>query len=626
MPNPVASLLSSRRFFPYFMTQFFGAFNDNVFKNTLLLLVAYAGTDELAISSSLFINLAAGLFILPFFLFSASSGVLADQLEKSALIRKIKLLEILIMVMAAIGFMTQSYFVLLLLLFLMGTQSALFGPVKYALLPQQLRSEELVTGNALVETGTFLAILLGTLLSGLIASADQARLIAAACVLSFALFGYVASRYIPRAESSLKAPDAFRWRPVRQTRHTLSIAGKDPVIWLTILTISWFWFLGATYLTQFPNFTREYLHGSESAVSFLLALFSVGIALGSMLCERLSRYRLELGIVPVGCLGISIFGFGFSTLIPAQLPRFETLTAFVSASELWPLFIHLLLLGASGGVFIVPLYTLLQRRAKPEERAQVIAALNIYNALLMVCSAITGIVCLTIFHFSIPQLFMLLSIVNTVIFIYLTWKIPVYVIRFLLTIVLRLCYRIRFKNLSHIPNQGGALIVCNHVSYIDALLLIIASPRLIRFVMESDYAKFPAIRPLMKRAGVIPIDGRRPSEMKNAFTQIQDALDMGDLVCIFPEGRLTSDGKIGSFMRGINLILYRAPEVPVIPVALKGLWGSFFSRYHQGRACSRFPRRFFSRVELEAGEAIPAKEVNHQILANKVAALRGDTL
>lgn len=621
MPQSQTSLLTQRRFLPYFITQFFGAFNDNIFKNVLLLLVAFAGSGALPISSDLFINLAAGLFILPFFLFSASAGVLADKYEKSWFIRRVKLLEIAIMCIGAIGFITESYSVLLLILFLMGTQSAFFGPVKYALLPQQLKSNELVPGNALVETGTFLAILLGTLGAGMIASADNARHIAAAAVILFALCGYWASRSIPEAPAS--APDlTFRWRPISQTRHTLAIARSDRIIFQSMMAISWFWFLGAAYLTQFPNFTKVFLNGTESSVSFLLALFSVGIALGSLACDKLSNHRIDVGIVPLGSFGISIFGYLMATSIPNDLPIFSQFSEFAAYQPLWPLFAYLLLLGASGGVFIVPLYALMQQRAKETERAQVIAALNIYNSLFMVCSAILGIICLTLLDLTIPHLFVLLSVMNLLLAAYLFLQVPIFVVRFLVWALTHTLYRVRHKNLNKLPEHGGALIVCNHVSYMDALLLSGACPRLIRFVMEEDYANLPVLRRFLKRAGVIPISANSRTSIRRAFAEVEQALQDGHLVCIFPEGRLTADGNMNEFMRGIDIILRRSP-VPVIPMAIKGLWGSFFSRYH-GRACKGLPRRFWSHVEIEAGDAVMAGEATTKLMHEKVATLRGD--
>lgn len=621
MPNSQTSLLGQKRFLPYFITQFFGAFNDNIFKNVLLLFVAFAGVGVLPISSNLFINLAAGLFILPFFLFSASAGVLADKYEKSWFIRKVKIAEIGIMCLGAIGFITESYLILLLLLFLMGTQSAFFGPVKYALLPQQLKQDELVPGNALVETGTFLAILLGTLGAGVIASAENAKYLAAGSVVLFALLGYISSRSIPEAPAS--APDlTFRWRPIQQTKQTIAIAKADRTTFQALMAISWFWFLGAAYLTQFPNFTKIYLNGSESAVSFLLALFSIGIAVGSLACDKLSNHRIEIGIVPLGSLGITIFGWLMASSVPSSLPEFETFADFVAHQPLWPVFAYLLLLGASGGIFIVPLYALMQQRAKVTERAQVIAALNIYNSLFMVGSAVLGIVCLTVIKMSIPQLFMLLAAMNLIVAIYLFLQRPIFVVRFLVWVLTHTMYRVTHKNLHHLPKKSGALIVCNHVSYMDALLLSAVCPRLIRFVMEEDYANLPILRRFLKRAGVIPISASNRGSIRRAFNEVEQALAEGHIVCIFPEGRLTADGEMNEFMRGMDIILKRSP-VPVIPMALKGLWGSYFSRY-KGSACKGLPTRFWSKLEIEAGEPVPSEIATTTLMHEKVSTLRGD--
>lgn len=615
-----SSLLTQKRFLPYFITQFLGAFNDNIFKNVLLLFVAFASVDTLPISSNLFINLAAGLFILPFFLFSALAGVLADKYEKSWFIRKVKLLEVVIMSLGAIGFIYESYGILLLLLFLMGTQSAFFGPVKYALLPQQLETKELVSGNALVETGTFLAILIGTLGAGIIASEESAKLVAAICIVSFAVLGYVSSCFIPEAPSN--APDLkVKWQPIKLTKATLAIAKKDRPTFQALMSISWFWFLGATYLTQFPNFTKLHLNGTESSVAFLLALFSVGIAIGSLACDKLSNHRIEIGIVPMGSLGISIFGLLMAASTPESLPEFSSFQQFVTHSELWPLFAYLLLLGISGGIFIVPLYSLMQLRAKPDERAQVIAGLNIYNSLFMVGSAVMGIVCLSVLELSIPQLFVLLALLNTFVMLYLFYQVPIYAFRFFTWVVTHTMYRVKHKNLHNLPENGGALIVCNHVSYMDALLLSAVCPRLIRFVMEEDYAKLPPLRRFLKRAGVIPISSTNRRSIRNAFNEVEQALHEGHIVCIFPEGKLTSDGEVAEFMRGMELIIRRSP-VPVIPMALKGLWGSYFSRY-KGRACKGLPARFWTKLEIEAGEPISPADASCETLRQAVADLRG---
>ncbi|MBT0341292.1 1-acyl-sn-glycerol-3-phosphate acyltransferase, partial [Vibrio campbellii] len=381
-------------------------------------------------------------------------------------------------------------------------------------------------------------------------------------------------------------------------------------------------FLGAAYLTQFPNFTKVYLNGTESAVSFLLGLFSVGIAVGSMACNLLSKHRIEVGIVPIGALGITIFGFLMAISIPTDLPRFHTFAEFVSYDAFWPLFFYLLMIGVSGGLFIVPLYALMQHRARETERAQVIAGLNIFNSLFMVGSAVLGIIFLSVLEMSIPQLFALLAILNFLVAAYIFLQIPIFVVRFAMWVVTHTIYRVKHKNLHHLPEQGGALIVCNHVSYMDSLLLSAVCHRLIRFVMEEDYANLPPLRGFLRRAGVIPISASNRTSIRRAFNDVEKALSEGHIVCIFPEGRLTSDGEMNEFMRGIDIILRRSP-VPVIPMALKGLWGSYFSRA-KGRACKGLPTRFWSKLEIEAGTPVDPKQASAQTMFEKVQALRGD--
>ncbi|MBV7299567.1 MFS transporter [Enterovibrio paralichthyis] len=615
-----SGLLRQRRFLPYFITQALGAFNDNVYKNVLLILVAFAGPSAIGMSTDLFINLAAGLFILPFFLFSAFAGELADKFEKSRFIRSVKLLEIGIMALAAIAFIYDSYLTLLVLLFLMGTQSAFFGPVKYALLPQTLKPNELVSGNALVETGTFLAILLGTMAAGVIANLPDAKNIAAVAVVLFAVLGYLSARAIPTVAAG--NPELkVSFSPIRQMKTTLGIAHRDKVVLQAILGISWFWFLGASYLTQFPNFAKLYLGGQEASVSFLLTLFSIGIAIGSLLCDRLSCHRIEPGIVPIGALGLTLFGTHLFFSTPAQPPQTEGLLAFISEPSLWWVFVDLLCIGIFGGIFIVPLYSMMQARAKESERSQVIAANNIYNALFMVVSAVLAIVLLGVAGLSIPAFFLVLALVNLVVAIYVGKQVPVFALRFVIWLLSHSFYRVHHRNLKNIPEQGGALLVCNHVSYVDALVLAGACPRPIRFVMDEDYYHLPILHWFFRASRTIPIKLSNRS-IRSALNAVKEQLDAGEVVCIFPEGQLTYDGEMIPFKRGIDIILRQTP-VPVIPMALRGLWGSYFSR-EGGRALLKFPRRFWSKVEVVAGRPIEPKDANAQKLFDEVKALRGE--
>lgn len=614
-------LLTQRRFLPYFLTQAFGAFNDNIYKNVLLILIAFAAPGTLPVDSDLIINLAAGLFILPFFLFSATAGVITDKYDKATIMRVVKMAEIIIMSLAAFAFISENYLMLLILLFLMGTQSAFFGPAKYALLPEQLKKEELVSGNALVETGTFLAILIGTLLAGVIANSEQATFIAAISVVSFAIIGYLCSQGIPTTKP--RNPDLkFKWQPVRQTRKTLAIARKDKTVFQCIMGISWFWFLGASYLTQFPNFAKLHLGGNAASVSFLLTLFSIGIAIGSLLCDRMSGHRIEPGIVPLGSMGITLFGAGLMFSTPSSLPETQSIIAFVTDPQLLSVFVCLTMLGVSGGIFIVPLYAMMQHRAKEKERAQVIAANNIWNAIFMVFSAISGIVVLSVLEFTIPQFFLILSVLNLIVVAYIYIQAPDFFWRFMVWLVSHTMYRVTHKNLTHIPEKGGALIVCNHVSYMDALLLAGACPRPIRFLMDRDIYNLPMIRGFCRACKVVPIDATDRKSVMKAFVDVSKRLERGELVCVFPEGQLTYDGEMGPFMRGIDLIIKRSP-VPVIPVAVQGLWGSIFSR-EGGRALLKMPKRFWSKVTIVAGEPIQPEETNSVQLREEVLTLRGD--
>ncbi len=614
-------LLTQRRFLPYFLTQSLGAFNDNIYKNTLLLFVAFANADSLPISSNLFINLAAGLFILPFFLFSAPAGILADKYEKSAFIRKVKLAEIAIMLFGAIAFILQDYTLLLILLFLMGTQSAFFGPVKYALLPQQLKQEELVTANALVETGTFLAILLGTIGAGFIASQDNANYIAAGVVIFLALLGYLSSRFIPYAKAIV--PDlAFKWQPIQQTKQTLKIAKKDPAVFLAIMGISWFWFLGASYLTQFPNYTHLHLNDNAITVTILLALFSIGIAIGSLACDKLSKHRVEIGIIPLSCLGISLFGMNLYFTTPSSPIDITGFMAILLHPELLPVFINLLFLGICGGLYIVPLYTLIQQRSKPEHCSQIIAANNIYNALFMVISAILGIICLSIIELSIPQFFALLAIMNGVIALFLLYKAPIFVIRFLLWIITHTLYRVKHKNLHHLPQEGGVLLVCDHMTYMDALILSGACSRPIRFVIEQEYARQPLVKLFFRLTKVIPINTAKNCSIHRAFLDIETALSEGEVVLIFPEDVLAHESKISPFLRTIDIILKRSP-VPVVPMALWRLWQSTFSRHDREVRLKR-STRYGSKIEVVAGDPVPPHLATSSIIKDKLIQLRID--
>lgn len=609
----------TKRFFPYFVTQCLGALNDNIYKNVLLLMVTYSQLDSLPMSVDLFVNLAAGLFILPFFLFSAHAGAIADNMDKAKLIRRLKLIELVIMSCAATAIMTQSAILMLVLLFMTGTQSAYFGPVKYALLPQALKSDELVKGNAWVEMGTFLSILIGTLSAGLLLAIPNGMLIASCIVITLSLLGFLSSANIPSLPS--KKSDKVKFEPVTGLKKTLKLAQKQRGIWMSILAISWFWFMGAMYLTQFPNFAREHLFADSTVVSLLLALFSVGIATGSWLCEKLSFNQVELGILPFGILGLTIFSADLLWAVPAieSFPsQYYDVQSFVAQSSHTRVMTDLFLVGVSGGVFIVPLYAFIQSRSEEGECAQSIAANNIMNALFMVASAAVSILVLSVLEFSIVELFAILAVGNFIVAIYVYRQVPEFTQRFISYLLSHCLYRVSVTGRQHIPEQGAALIVANHVSYVDALILMGTSTRPVRFVMDKSISELPVLKYVFRHAGVIPICSPRKcaETYKRAFEQIEQALNNDEVVCIFPEGRLTSNGELGEFRPGVEKILKRTP-VPVIPMALKGLWGSFFS-HKNGHALTRRPTRFWSRIEVNIGELLQPTTLDRHLLQKEV--------
>ncbi|WP_220811086.1 MFS transporter [Pseudomonas paralcaligenes] len=614
------ALLGTRRFLPFFVTQLLGAFNDNVFKQSLILAILF----KLSVSADrdLLVNLCALLFILPFFLFSALGGQFGEKFDKDRLIRAIKLAEIVIMVVGATGFLFDDLFLMLAALFAMGTHSALFGPVKYSILPAALREEELVGGNALVEMGTFLAILAGTIGAGLLMSGEGYRMAVGVAIVVTAVAGYLASRSIPRFAAALPQLQVD-WNIFRQSWQIMRLGlGQRPAVSRSLIGSSWFWFLGAIYLTQIPTFAKELLHGDESVVTLILTVFSVGIALGSMLCERMSGHKVEIGLVPFGSFGLSLFGillWATSSGFPQAAVTHDWL-GLLRMGEAWWVLGSILGLGVFGGFYIVPLYALIQSRTEEHERARVIAANNILNALFMVAAALVSILFLSVAKLSIPQLFLAISLMNIAVNLYIFKIVPEFTMRFLIWMLSHSMYRVRHHNLEAIPDEGAAVLVCNHVSFVDALLIGGAVRRPVRFVMYYKIYNLPVLNFIFRTAGTVPIAGRNEDleVFERAFTRIARYLEEGEVVCIFPEGKLTTSGEIDEFKAGIERILAANPA-PVIPMALQGLWGSFFSRApHKGLF-----RRFWSRIDLVAGQPLPA-DTGRLVLQEQVTRLRGD--
>ncbi len=620
-PNQFA-LLGQRRFGPFFWVQFLGAGNDNLFKFAFTVLVTYQ--LQVAWLPPAMAGLVIGaLFILPFVLFSATSGQLADKYPKERLIRFVKNLEIAIMVLAGWGFIVQNVPVLLGCVFLMGLHSTLFGPVKFAYLPQHLGERELTGGNGMVEMGTFVAILLGQVAGGLlIAIPGQGGWYVAVGCVAVAVLGRAVSQAVPLSPATdpgLK----INWNPFTETWRNLKLAHGNVVVFRSLLGISWMWFFGAVFLSMFPAFARDVLHGNEQVASLLLVVFSVGIGTGALLCEVLSKRHVEIGLVPLGAIGMSVFAvdlyFAARGLAPAAG---YTLAAFVAQPAHWRVMADLALLSLFAGIYSVPMYALIQLRSQPTHRARIIAANNILNALFMIVSSL-GVGALLSAGFTIPEVFLVVGLLNAVVAGYIFLLVPEYLLRFIAFVLTRCIYRFKVRGDAHIPAEGAAILVCNHVSFIDAMVLMAASPRPIRFIMDHRIFAMPVLGWLFKLGKAIPIAPQKedPVAYERAFAQARQVLAEGDLLAIFPEGGITRDGSLGEFKGGVMKILQTHP-VPVVPLALHNLWGSFFSRVEGGTAMVRpFRRGLFSPVGLVAGPALPAAEVSPALLRERVAAL-----
>jgi 1-acyl-sn-glycerol-3-phosphate acyltransferase len=620
------ALLRQRRFLPFFIVQSLGAFNDNVYRQAIIGLLFYLGVSQA--EQSLYTTLAPAIFILPYFLFSALAGQVAEKLEKSRLIVITTTMEIAIMSLAAVGFLTQSMPVLLVALFCTGLQSTLFGPVKYSVLPSVLKPEELTGGNGLVEMGTSMSILTGMISGGIIftLAGSYGAVVAATAVIALAVAGNVTARMIPKVDAG--APDLkINWNPLPESLAVLRLARKQKAVRNAILGVSWFWFVGTMLTSQLPTYAVVNLGGEPTLYIFALALFSVGTGAGSLLCEKLSGRTVEIGLVPLGAFGMTAF------MLDLYFARAGTATAAglsVAAFAAQPgsvrIIIDLVGIGLFTGFFVVPLFALIQSRTPKSEMSRVFAALNIQNSGFIVAAAMIALATQKFLHWTIPQLFLALAIANAVVAIYIFTIVPEFLMRFLSWVMVRTLYRLRPHGIeAHVPDDGAALIVCNHVSYMDALILSATIPRPVRFVMYYKIFNIPVMRWIFRTAKAIPIAGARedPALMQAAFDEVDNALAAGELVCIFPEGALTRDGEMAAFKSGVEKILERRP-VPVVPMALRGMWSSMWSRRDTRLGRMRVPRRFRAHVEVVAGPPVDGAGASADQLEAHVRALRAD--
>lgn len=579
-------LLKTQRFLPLFITQFFNAFNDNVFKNAFVILITFKITQQLMNEQSL-IALIGGVFILPFFLFSATAGQVADKYEKSRLIRYIKLAEILFMIVGSIGFYWNNLFLLMTTLFFLGIHSTFFGPIKYSILPNHLHKDELIGGNGLIEAGTFIAILLGQVLGGtLIISKNGNHLITLGLV-TIAVLGFISSLFIPKTPRG--QPDlSLSFNIFKETWQIIKISKQRREIFLAILGISWFWFVGATFITQFPTFIKDILHSDSFVFTIFLTVFSLGIGVGSLLCNKLLKGKISAKYVPVAILGMSIFILDiyfesreFTLLSSPLLSYWQAFRFFTNVRILLDVF----LLTVCGGLFVVPLYALIQDLSEEAVRSRIIGSNNIMNALFMVGSSLF-VMLFTALNFNIPQLFLIISIMNFCVAIYICKLLPDAVIQSFVKWLLRFLYRVEVKGIENYYHAGKrVLIIANHTSFLDAALLAAFIPNKLLFAVNTEVAKKWWLRGISKIIQTISIDPTNPLAIKTLIKNLRQ-----DHQCvIFPEGRITVTGSLMKIYEGPGMIADQA-KASVLPIRIEGAQYTPFSRLRDKVNIRWFPK------------------------------------
>jgi acyl-[acyl-carrier-protein]-phospholipid O-acyltransferase/long-chain-fatty-acid--[acyl-carrier-protein] ligase len=587
MTETAPNLLKTRRFLPLFVTQFLGAMNDNLMKQALIMMITFGLLQSSDISPQILVTMAAGIFILPFFLFSATAGQIADKFEKSASIQRIKIVEIFIMAIAVAGFYLSNTYFLIAVLFMMGTQSAFFGPLKYGILPSHLKENELIGGNALIEGGTFLAILIGTIAGGLLIVADQGISIVSASLLIVALLGWVASRAIPKADAAdpdLKInTNIFQetWRMVARARETRSV-------FLSIMGISWFWLTGATFLSQFPNFSKILLGGDASVVTLLMVTFSLGIGIGSYWCTRLLKGEVSAKYVPLSALALTGFTLDLyfaSRGLHAPTSGLMTATDFINSPANWRILFDLTAIAVCGGLYTVPLYAILQNDSDPTTRSRTIAANNILNALFMVVGAIIATLMLAA-DWSIPQVFLSLAIANGFVALYITRLLPFQLIKLTLATILKAIYRVDVKGLEHYSKAGKrAVIVVNHVSLLDPLLLSAFLPVKPMFAVNTHISQQWWVKPFLTLVDAFPVDPTNSMSMKGLIKAVKE-----DRHCVvFPEGRITVTGALMKIYEGPGMVADKS-DAMLIPVRIDGAQYTPFSRLRGKIRLRLFPK------------------------------------
>ena len=617
-------LLANRRFWPLFWTQFLGALNDNFFKNALVILLTYRNVVIGEISGAPLVALAGGVFIFPFFLFSATAGQMADHFEKSDMVRVTKWTELLFMILACLGFIFNSHVFLLLVLFLMGAQSAFFGPLKYGIIPHLVKETELTSATGLVTTGTFLSILIGTLLGSNVVSFDNFLIPLCLGLIGFAFIGIFSSRFLVPAENAnpkVKIDYTF----FRPTWDILKMTTKRKEIFRTVLGISWFWFMGAAILSVLPNYCKDIFSGSEQVSSLFLAIFTIGMGVGSFIVDRISRGKVERGVIPLAALGMSLFLVDFFyvgvtwdivPVTPLSLLEFLKLPMGVRA------IFDILMVTIFGGLYIVPKMTVIQEITKRGEISRTIAGNNIWNALFMV---LASVFVMFFSSYGLPQTVLALAVLNMIASFFLYAHYSEFTLRFLQQILIKTFYKVEIRGAHKIPETGGVIFVSNHVSFIDWFFISAVSPRPVRYVIDHNYYNMPMGPLMFSQAKLIPISTRKENSelLEVAFDKISKNLNSGAALGLFPEGFITRDGKMRPFQPGISRIIKKNPS-PVVPISLDGLWGSVFS-YDRGKVLWKFPRKLRRIVTVTVHEPIGPEDFDIKKLKEIIASsIKGD--
>jgi acyl-[acyl-carrier-protein]-phospholipid O-acyltransferase / long-chain-fatty-acid--[acyl-carrier-protein] ligase len=589
MQSRLVQLLLTRRFAPLFVTQFLGAFNDNLLKSALGIFVTFRLAQESSMDASTLVMIAGGLFIAPYFLFSGASGTLADRVDKAAIARWVKVVEIAIMAIGAWGLWLHNVELLLAALFLLGTHSTVFGPIKYALLPQHLRDDELVAGNALIEAGTFLAILFGTILGGSIVLLENGPLGVGGVGIAAAVAGWLASRMIPPAPGMM-GDAAPRPRLLHDTIDVVRHVTKRPALLLPILAVSWFWTFGATIVSGLPVLAKDVLFANEQVVTLMLALFAVGIGVGSLLAERLLHGDVSARFVPVGAIGMAAFAIDLYTASTGRVttPALADMRTFLASGGSWRILLDLVGLAIAGGLFTVPLYALLQHESEPEHRARVIAANNIINAIFMTAGAL-GSAALLARGLTMSELFALCGVLTIPVGLAAAWILRRTLTRSILRATLRLLYRVEVDGVEHVRAAlPHAVIAANHASFLDGLLLGAFLPGDPIFAVNTEVAKRWWARPFLALINAAPIDPTNPLAIRSMIR----AVEAGSACMIFPEGRITTTGGLMKVYEGPAVIAERTKAALVL-VRIEGVEFTPFSRLS-----GKVRRVFFPKIRI----------------------------